>query len=61
MFGQITLLSTVTDENVFTQKETYTSVRELHEELELVATIQAGYDKLRSVTYLNVVQILTSA
>ncbi|XP_065929951.1 tripartite motif containing 13-like [Magallana gigas] len=53
MFGQITPLSTATEENVLSLNQPNTSVRELLDEPELVATIQTGYEKLSSVTYLN--------
>uniref|UniRef100_K1Q874 Tripartite motif-containing protein 3 n=1 Tax=Magallana gigas TaxID=29159 RepID=K1Q874_MAGGI len=53
MFGQITPLSTATEENVLSLNKPNTSVRELLDEPELVATIQTGYEQLRSVTYLN--------
>nr|XP_034317785.1 uncharacterized protein LOC105323897 isoform X3 [Crassostrea gigas]XP_034317786.1 uncharacterized protein LOC105323897 isoform X3 [Crassostrea gigas] len=53
LFGQITPLSTATEENVLSLNQPNTSVRELLDEPELVATIQTGYEKLRSVTYLN--------
>eukprot|EP00105_Crassostrea_gigas_P040453 XP_019924601.1 PREDICTED: uncharacterized protein LOC105332553 [Crassostrea gigas] len=53
LFGQITPLSTATEENVLSLNKPNTSVRELLDEPELVATIQTGYEKLRSVTYLN--------
>uniref|UniRef100_K1Q813 Tripartite motif-containing protein 3 n=1 Tax=Magallana gigas TaxID=29159 RepID=K1Q813_MAGGI len=53
MFGQITPLSTATEKNVLSLNQPNTSVRELLDEPELVATIQTGYEKLRRVTYLN--------
>ncbi|XP_011435777.3 uncharacterized protein [Magallana gigas] len=53
MFGQITPLSTATEENVLSLNQPNTSVKKLLDEPELVATIQTGYEKLRSVTYLN--------
>ncbi|XP_065929363.1 uncharacterized protein [Magallana gigas] len=53
LFGQITPLSTATEENVLSLNKPNTSVRELLDEPELVTTIQTGYEKLRSVTYLN--------
>uniref|UniRef100_K1Q1Q1 Tripartite motif-containing protein 2 n=1 Tax=Magallana gigas TaxID=29159 RepID=K1Q1Q1_MAGGI len=53
LFGQITPLSTATEENVFSLNQPNTSVRELLDEPELVATIQTGYEKVFSVTYLN--------
>ncbi|XP_065929928.1 uncharacterized protein [Magallana gigas] len=53
MFGQITPLSTATEQNVLSLNQPNTSVRELLDEPELVATIQTGYEKVTSVTYLN--------
>ncbi|XP_065930101.1 uncharacterized protein [Magallana gigas] len=53
MFGKITPLSTATEENVLSLNQPNTSVRELLDEPELVATIQTGYQRLFSVTYLN--------
>uniref|UniRef100_A0A8W8MAM2 Tripartite motif-containing protein 3 n=1 Tax=Magallana gigas TaxID=29159 RepID=A0A8W8MAM2_MAGGI len=53
MFGQITPLSTATEENVLSLNQPNTSVRELLDEPELIATIQTGYENLHSVTYLN--------
>ncbi|XP_052677898.1 uncharacterized protein LOC128158950 [Crassostrea angulata] len=52
LFGQITPLSTATEENVLSLNQPKTSVSEL-DEPELVATIQTGYKYLRSVTCLN--------
>eukprot|EP00105_Crassostrea_gigas_P017846 XP_011435777.1 PREDICTED: uncharacterized protein LOC105334142 [Crassostrea gigas] len=53
MFGQITPLSTATEQNVLSLNQPNTSVKTLLDEPELVATIQTGYEKLRSVTYLK--------
>ncbi|XP_065929366.1 uncharacterized protein [Magallana gigas] len=53
LFGKITPLSTATEENVLSLNQPNTSVRELLDEPELVATIHTGYKNLRSVTYLN--------
>ncbi|XP_052677677.1 uncharacterized protein LOC128158758 [Crassostrea angulata] len=60
LFGQITPLSTATEENVLSLNQPKTSVRELMDEPELVATIQTGHEKLRSVTCLNEDRIWTS-
>uniref|UniRef100_A0A8W8LSW4 B box-type domain-containing protein n=1 Tax=Magallana gigas TaxID=29159 RepID=A0A8W8LSW4_MAGGI len=60
LFGQITPLSTATEENVMSPNQPNTSVRELLDEPELVATIQTGYEKVRSVTCLNDGSIWTS-
>ncbi|XP_065938040.1 uncharacterized protein [Magallana gigas] len=60
LFGQITPLSTATEENVLSLNQPNTSVRELLDEPELVATIQTGHEKLRSVTCLNDDRIWTS-
>nr|XP_034315564.1 uncharacterized protein LOC105349190 [Crassostrea gigas] len=53
LFGHITPLSTATEENVLSQNQPNTSVRELLDEPELVVTIQTGYEKLRGVTFLD--------
>nr|XP_019930871.2 uncharacterized protein LOC105323897 isoform X1 [Crassostrea gigas] len=53
LFGQITPLSTATEENVLSLNQPNTSVRELLDEPELIATIQTGYQNVFSVTYLN--------
>ncbi|XP_052682997.1 uncharacterized protein LOC128163420 [Crassostrea angulata] len=53
LFGQITPLSTATEEDVLSLNQPNTSVKTLLDEPELVATIQTGYEKLHSVTYLN--------
>nr|XP_034308279.1 uncharacterized protein LOC117680492 [Crassostrea gigas] len=60
LFGQITPLSTATEENVLSLNQPTTSVRELLNEPELVATIQTEHEKLRSVTSLNGDKIWTS-
>eukprot|EP00105_Crassostrea_gigas_P043549 XP_019927697.1 PREDICTED: uncharacterized protein LOC109620201 [Crassostrea gigas] len=60
LFGQIIPLSTSTEENVLSQNQPKTSVRELLDEPELVATIPTGYKELRSVTYKNDDRIWTS-
>eukprot|EP00105_Crassostrea_gigas_P033712 XP_011457179.1 PREDICTED: uncharacterized protein LOC105349190 [Crassostrea gigas] len=53
LFGHITPLSTATEENVLSQNKPKTSVRELLDEPELVATIQTGYKQLLGVTCLD--------
>uniref|UniRef100_K1R8L3 Tripartite motif-containing protein 3 n=1 Tax=Magallana gigas TaxID=29159 RepID=K1R8L3_MAGGI len=53
LFGQITPLSTATEENVLSLNKPFTSVRELLDEPKLETTIQTFYKKLRSVTSLN--------
>nr|XP_034309520.1 uncharacterized protein LOC117683785 [Crassostrea gigas] len=53
LFGQITPLSTATEENVLSLNKPNTSSRELLDEPELVATIQTGYKQVYNVTYLN--------
>nr|XP_019925028.2 uncharacterized protein LOC109619437 [Crassostrea gigas]XP_034305292.1 uncharacterized protein LOC109619437 [Crassostrea gigas] len=60
LFGQITPLSTATEENVLSLNQPNTSVRELLDEPELVATIQTGHENLRSVVCLNDGSIWTS-
>ncbi|XP_052679589.1 uncharacterized protein LOC128160327 [Crassostrea angulata] len=60
LFGQITPLSTATEENVSSLNQHKTSVRELLNEPELVTAIQTGYEYLRSVTSLNGDKIWTS-
>uniref|UniRef100_A0A8W8LS87 Tripartite motif-containing protein 3 n=1 Tax=Magallana gigas TaxID=29159 RepID=A0A8W8LS87_MAGGI len=60
LFGQITPLSTATEENVYSLIQSKTSVRELLNEPEVAATIQTGHEKLRSVTCLNDDKIWTS-
>ncbi|XP_065938100.1 tripartite motif-containing protein 2-like [Magallana gigas] len=60
LVGQITPLSTATEENVLLLNQPTTSVRELLDEPKLVATIQTGYENLRNVTCLNDGSIWTS-
>nr|XP_019919995.2 uncharacterized protein LOC105321134 [Crassostrea gigas] len=60
LYGQITPLSTATEENVLTLNQPNTLVRELLDDPELVATIQTGHEYLRSVTCLNEDRIWTS-
>ncbi|XP_052679599.1 uncharacterized protein LOC128160335 [Crassostrea angulata] len=60
LFGEITPLSTAIEENVLSLNQPTTSVRELLNEPELVATIQTGHEYLRSVTSLNGDKIWTS-
>nr|XP_034305168.1 uncharacterized protein LOC109620202 isoform X4 [Crassostrea gigas] len=62
LFGQITPLSTATEENVLLLHQPNISIRELRilDEPELVATIQTGYKQLHNVTCLNDGSIWTS-
>nr|XP_034305024.1 uncharacterized protein LOC117682139 [Crassostrea gigas] len=60
LFGQITPLSTNTEENVSSLNRPNTSAKELLDEPELVATIQTGHEIIRSVTCLNEEKIWTS-
>nr|XP_011430067.2 uncharacterized protein LOC105330169 [Crassostrea gigas] len=60
LFGQVTPLSTATEENVYSLIQSKTSVRELLDEPVIVATIQTGYENLRGVTCLNDGSIWTS-
>nr|XP_034305185.1 uncharacterized protein LOC117682188 [Crassostrea gigas] len=60
LFGQITPLSTTTEENVFSLNQPNTLVKERLDEPELVTTIQTGYQNLRSVAYMNDDKIWTS-
>nr|XP_034307083.1 uncharacterized protein LOC117682789 [Crassostrea gigas] len=60
LFGQITQLSTATEENVLSLNQPNTPIRELQDEPKLVATIQTGQEKLRNVTCLNEDKIWTS-
>nr|XP_034320021.1 uncharacterized protein LOC109619530 [Crassostrea gigas] len=53
LFGQITPLSTSTKENVLSLYQPNTSVKDLLDEPEHVATIQTRYRNLRSVSCLN--------
>nr|XP_022290171.1 uncharacterized protein LOC111101845 [Crassostrea virginica]XP_022290172.1 uncharacterized protein LOC111101845 [Crassostrea virginica] len=58
--GKLTPLSTTQEERVFTAKKPNTSVRELLDEPEVLNTIKTGYEKLRSVAFLNDEEIWTS-
>ncbi|XP_065937806.1 tripartite motif-containing protein 2-like [Magallana gigas] len=60
LFGQITPLSTVTEENVLSLNQPNTSVKELLDEPELVTKIQTGQKYLCSVTCVNEDMIWTS-
>lgn len=60
MFGDITPLSTVKQEYVFSPNQSNTSVRELLDEPKTVATIHTGYTYLCSVTCENEDRIWTS-
>ncbi|XP_065938096.1 tripartite motif-containing protein 2-like [Magallana gigas] len=60
LFGQITSSSTATEGKNLSLNQPTTSVRELLDEPELVATIQTGHEKLRNVTCLNDGNIWTS-
>ncbi|XP_065938114.1 uncharacterized protein [Magallana gigas] len=60
LFGQITPLSTATEENVLSLNQPNTLFRELLDEPELVTTIQTGYEYLRNVTCLKEERIWTS-
>ncbi|XP_052679936.1 uncharacterized protein LOC128160621 [Crassostrea angulata] len=60
LFGQITPLSTATEENVLSLNQHKTSVRELLDEPELVTTIKTGHERPRSVACLNDGSIWTS-
>ncbi|XP_052694930.1 uncharacterized protein LOC128173255 [Crassostrea angulata] len=53
LFGQITCLSTAIVESVLLQNQSNTSNKELLDEPKLVATIQNGYESLRSVSCLD--------
>eukprot|EP00105_Crassostrea_gigas_P043321 XP_019927469.1 PREDICTED: uncharacterized protein LOC105339610 [Crassostrea gigas] len=59
LFGQITPLSTATEENVLSLNQPKSSVRELLNEPELVTTIHTGYKELHSVTCPNEDRIWT--
>ncbi|XP_052716073.1 uncharacterized protein LOC128188829 [Crassostrea angulata] len=59
LFGQITPLSTATEEITLSRNQPITTVRELLDKPELVATIQTGHEKLRNVTCLNEGRIWT--
>eukprot|EP00105_Crassostrea_gigas_P042948 XP_019927096.1 PREDICTED: uncharacterized protein LOC109620032 [Crassostrea gigas] len=60
LFGQITPLSTVTEENVLSLNQPNTSVKELLDEPELVTKLQTGHKNLRNVTCVNEDMIWTS-
>ncbi|XP_052680102.1 uncharacterized protein LOC128160821 [Crassostrea angulata] len=60
LFGQITQLSTATEENILLLNQPNTSVRKLLDEPELVVTIQTEDNVIRSVTCLNNREIWTS-
>eukprot|EP00105_Crassostrea_gigas_P038428 XP_019922576.1 PREDICTED: E3 ubiquitin-protein ligase arc-1 [Crassostrea gigas] len=61
LFGQITPLSTAKMiQNVLLPGQSNTSVRELMDDPELVATIQTGHENLRNVIYKNDDKIWTS-
>ncbi|XP_065938129.1 uncharacterized protein [Magallana gigas] len=60
LFGHITPFSTATEENVYSLIHSKTSVRELLDKPEIVATIKTGYEELRSVTCQNEDRIWTS-
>ncbi|XP_065940227.1 uncharacterized protein [Magallana gigas] len=53
LFGQLTSLFTATEETALSQSQPKSSVRELCDEPELVATINAGYYGLHKVICLN--------
>lgn len=57
LFGHITSLSTVTEKNVLSLNQ---PVKELLDEPQLIATMQTGFKKLRSVVCQNEDQIWTS-
>uniref|UniRef100_K1Q5U1 Tripartite motif-containing protein 3 n=1 Tax=Magallana gigas TaxID=29159 RepID=K1Q5U1_MAGGI len=59
LYGQITPLSTATGENALSLKQPKISARNILDEPEVVATIQTGYENLRSVTCLNENKIWT--
>uniref|UniRef100_K1Q8D5 Tripartite motif-containing protein 3 n=1 Tax=Magallana gigas TaxID=29159 RepID=K1Q8D5_MAGGI len=60
LFGQITPLSTATEENVLSLYQSNTSVREFQDEPQIVATMQTGYKTVYNVTCLNEDKIWTS-
>uniref|UniRef100_K1QFJ7 Tripartite motif-containing protein 3 n=1 Tax=Magallana gigas TaxID=29159 RepID=K1QFJ7_MAGGI len=60
LFGQITPLSTATEENVLSLNQPTISVRELLDVPELIGAIQTGHEHLRSVACLNEDRIWTS-
>ncbi|XP_034309272.2 uncharacterized protein [Magallana gigas] len=53
LFGQITPLSTATEESVLSLNEPNTSLSRILDEPELIATIHTGYEQLFDITYLN--------
>ncbi|XP_048742512.1 uncharacterized protein LOC125656002 [Ostrea edulis] len=59
--GSLIPLSITKNENGYTLKKTETSPKELMDEPELVTTINTGYEKLRSVTFLSEEEFWTSA
>ncbi|XP_065937972.1 E3 ubiquitin-protein ligase TRIM71-like [Magallana gigas] len=60
LFGQITPLSTATEDNILFLNQPNTTVRELLDEPEFFRTIQIGHEYLCSVTCLNEDKIWTS-
>ncbi|XP_052712490.1 uncharacterized protein LOC128186687 [Crassostrea angulata] len=60
LFGKITPLSTDTEANALSLNQPNTTVRELLDEPQIVATIQTGDEKLQSVTCLDEWRIWTS-
>ncbi|XP_052681036.1 uncharacterized protein LOC128161712 [Crassostrea angulata] len=60
LFGQMTPLSSATEESVWSINQPNTSVRELLDKPELVATIKTGYGSVLNVTCLNEDKIWTS-
>nr|XP_034320024.1 uncharacterized protein LOC117687513 [Crassostrea gigas] len=60
LYGQITPLSTSTNENVLSLNQPNTSARDLLDKPEHIATIQTTYGKLRSVSSLNEDKIYAS-
>ncbi|XP_062584598.1 uncharacterized protein LOC134246286 [Saccostrea cucullata] len=53
LFGSLTPLTTKTDENGYTLKKPVTSTGQLQKEPELITTINTGYEKLRSISWLS--------
>ncbi|XP_065937984.1 uncharacterized protein [Magallana gigas] len=60
LFGQITRLSTATEDNISLLNQPNTTVRELLDEPEFLCTIQTGHERICSVTCLNKGIIWTS-
>uniref|UniRef100_K1Q8T4 Uncharacterized protein n=1 Tax=Magallana gigas TaxID=29159 RepID=K1Q8T4_MAGGI len=58
--GQITPLSTATEENVLSQKQSNTSVKKLLDKPEIVTTIHTKFNELFNVTFVNQENIWTS-